>query len=134
MGTKLDLKATKLIFNLKNMETSELRELQDSIIEEIKSRSNMRTAAVIREFEVMDMCDTYLFITHVPESITAEELDKLLERAGLKFGFMNLKIYKIIIGLKNAHEDVKEAFLSGSIETLSYDELIKMIAVRETIN
>ncbi len=51
MGIKLDLKATTLIFNLKNMETSELRELQDSIIEEIKSRSNMRTAAVIREEE-----------------------------------------------------------------------------------
>lgn len=116
------------------METSELRELQDSIIEEIKNRSNMRTAAVIREFEVMDMCDTYLFITHVPESITVEELEKLLERAGFRFGFMNLKIYKIIIGLKNAHEDVKEAFLSCSIETLYYDELIKMIAVRETIN
>jgi len=36
--------------------------------------------------------------------------------------------------LKNAHDDVKEAFLSNNIETLSYDELIKKITIRETIN
>lgn len=136
MEIELDLKAVKIMFNLEEVETSKLRDLQDSIIEEIKSRDNPRTAAVIKEFKEMDICDSYLFITHIPDSVTVEELKKLLERAGFKFGddFMKWKNYEVIIGLKNTNEDIKEAFLSNNVLTLSYDELLKKTIIRETIN
>lgn len=136
MGTKLDLKTMKLKFNLKEMEASELRELQDAIIDELKGRTNPCTAVVMKKYEITGWWIARIFITHVPDSATEEELKKLLSKAGYWIGDNGRmwENYHVVIGLKNTPNSIRFQFCEGKTEILSYDELFKKATIWETVN
>ena len=127
----------KTSIDLKNMTTSELRELQDAIIEELKSRVNTCTAAVIYIIHVgTPDWVAKLFITHVPKDVTANEIKELLDTAGYSFGEFGQRWanHYVTIGLRNEKSSVINAYRKGDVETMTYDELIKEASLADEVN
>lgn len=119
------------------MTISELRSLQSRISEEIKSRKNTRTGAVIFIIHVGNYREiAKLFITHLPKNLTARELKSLLDEAGYWFGEFGQKWanHSVVVGLSKQNSDVRNAYLSGDVKTISYDELIAKSQEAEYVN
>jgi hypothetical protein len=123
--------------DLKNMSSKDLRKLQEEIAKELKSRFNTRTAAVIHVTSSgTPIRMARMFITHIPKNVTAQELRYMLDEAGYHFGDYGeaWANYRITIGLRNEWFSVRNAFKTGDVLTISYDELQQMIAENNLIN
>jgi len=67
-----------------------------------------------------------LFITDVPDGVTAAELKSLLTRAGFWFGEFGIRWANHYIAPQDEWEDeVVGAFKRGDVEKITYDELVK---------
>lgn len=119
------------------MTTKELRELQNAIINEIQSRVNTRTAAVIFVIHVGNPeWIAKLFITHVPEDITERELKEMIDEAGFYFGEFGQRWanHYVKIGLKDAPASVRTAYRNKNVQTITYDELLKKVSLTNEVN
>ncbi len=123
--------------NLSDMTTKELRELQNEIITELKSRKNTRTAAVVFVIHVgTPDWIAQMFITHVPNDVSANELKYMLDEAGYWFGEFGTRWanHYVTIGLSDEPASVRNAYKNGYVNTITYDELVKKAAEIEEIN
>jgi len=70
-----------------------------------------------------------LFITEIPENITASELQDDIEEAGYIFSEFGVKWanHSVVSSIKDEHIDVRRAFKNNEVETISYSELQKKI-------
>lgn len=122
---------------LNEMTVSELRSLQVEIMDEIKSRKNTLTGAVLFIIHVGNYEEVAkLFITHLPQGTSSGELKNLIDDAGYWFGEFGSKWanHAVVVGLGDQRSDVRAAYKSGMVKTITYDELLKKVNELETVN
>ena len=66
-----------------------------------------------------------LFITDVPKGLSIADLKEVLD-GKYWFGEFSIKWanHEVGIGLRDAHADIKRAYRSKEVETVSYDDLV----------
>lgn len=103
------------------------------------SNSNVknRTAAVIFVIHVgIPEWHAKLFITDVPDDVTANEIKELLDNAGYYFGEFGQKWanHYVTVGLQKEAANIRTEFVKGLADTITYDQLVEEASLIDEID
>ena len=108
--------------NLWSYSNKELRRMLDQVIEELKDRKNNKTA-IVTFLNAKNKKEALLFITHVPTSLDAEAIQKLLKSTTVLDFKYDPKIHEVETCLSKQPKRIKESFKIDYDLIISYDDL-----------
>lgn len=103
----------------------------------MNKKTSTQTGAVIYHIIVNQTKDVpKLFIKDVPDDLIAGELKSLINEGGYFYGEFNKNWcnHSVVIGLRDQDSFVRNEFLNGNVETITFTTLMDKVKLSQSVN